>query len=788
MLNNNRITVLREKIVKVTRVLTAEHNLQVTQAGSQAFVAYSQKTGKPERINIPFIPDNADQALINAVEGFIDHEVGHVLFSDVEVLAEACKDMKSRKGKLLASLNNMVEDVFVEAQMRKRFAGSDYNLTAMHNIFTTRIIDPEFQKRIVKPNATIMDAFDALICCAIRSWGGQRHFSDYMRDKWIHLGPIRAIIETKVDIINRLAVQKSSKESIEIARAILEALESSGDGDQQGDGKGKAKSGKGEKSEKSEKSEDESGESEGDGEGDEDESDGEEGDSSEKKESKPKKEKSEKKEKESKPKKEKSEKKKPKKDDGESEDESAGEESPEESEGESEPEPKPESKGGTGEDEDEGEEPESENEPAGGSSEDEGEEPESEDTPGAGDESDEDENDEDASGGGEEDEESDGADGAKKSAEEDGGDSKTGTEDAEPEPDREDEEGNAQSTPDMSHVIENDRELMDFDNAVMSIMAHDLGQAQKKAKYVPYTKEWDVIEQYNPPKRGNARTDELSDIVGTMTNSMTKSLERAFTAMNKSIWWNARKSGRMHDAALSKLIVNDPRIFRNKIENRTKDVAVSLVWDCSGSMSGQKMQTAGVAAWAMSEVLTRLKITHEIIGFTTGYARNGKSAALVEQADRERRASGNSYEFNERFSRMGPIYMPIFKRFNEPFGPEQRRRIASAIDDQGMMGANVDGESVQYAADRLMKQKEPGKIMIVLSDGEPAGPGDSTEFRQHLKETVKHLMKTGINVIGIGINTRSISEFYPKHVYLNNISDLPKTVVNQLRDAILVKQ
>jgi cobalamin biosynthesis protein CobT len=131
--------------------------------------------------------------------------------------------------------------------------------------------------------------------------------------------------------------------------------------------------------------------------------------------------------------------------------------------------------------------------------------------------------------------------------------------------------------------------------------------------------------------------------------------------------------------------------------------------------------------------------------------------------------------------------MPIFKEFGEKFGPEQKKRIASAIDDRIMTQANVDGESVMYAAQRLLKQKQPSKIMIVLSDGEPAGPGDGSELRSHLKQVVKDLTKVGVNMVGVGIQTHSVEEFYPKSIHLNNIEDLPKTVIHQIRDAILVK-
>ena len=75
----NRIEILREKITKLTGLLT-DKKVKVTQRGAQAFVRYT-KQGIPELVNVPYIPDNATQEFTQAIEGFLDHEVAHVLFS-----------------------------------------------------------------------------------------------------------------------------------------------------------------------------------------------------------------------------------------------------------------------------------------------------------------------------------------------------------------------------------------------------------------------------------------------------------------------------------------------------------------------------------------------------------------------------------------------------------------------------------------------------------------------------------------------------------------------------------
>ena len=71
------IEIIRQAIVKVTQMLAGQ-KIKVTQQGADAFVTWD-KRGKPLRVNVPYLPDNASSDLIAAVQGFLDHEVAHIL-------------------------------------------------------------------------------------------------------------------------------------------------------------------------------------------------------------------------------------------------------------------------------------------------------------------------------------------------------------------------------------------------------------------------------------------------------------------------------------------------------------------------------------------------------------------------------------------------------------------------------------------------------------------------------------------------------------------------------------
>lgn len=69
----NKVAILREKVSRLVTVLT-EKKVKVTQRGAVARVEYNPTTGMPSVVNLPYIPEDADDEFISAVEGFLDHE------------------------------------------------------------------------------------------------------------------------------------------------------------------------------------------------------------------------------------------------------------------------------------------------------------------------------------------------------------------------------------------------------------------------------------------------------------------------------------------------------------------------------------------------------------------------------------------------------------------------------------------------------------------------------------------------------------------------------------------
>ena len=141
-------------------------------------------------------------------------------------------------------------------------------------------------------------------------------------------------------------------------------------------------------------------------------------------------------------------------------------------------------------------------------------------------------------------------------------------------------------------------------------------------------------------------------------------------------------------------------------------------------------------------------------------------------------------KLGRNFSRIEGIYMPILKTFDERMNTQVRDRFGW-LPNAGFLRNNIDGESIEIAARRLLARREEGKIMIVLSDGYPACAGDRGDQNAKLKEVVREVSSTGMKVVGIGIESDAVRSFYPKNLVLRDVADLPTTVIKELRHLLI---
>lgn len=316
-------------------------------------------------------------------------------------------------------------------------------------------------------------------------------------------------------------------------------------------------------------------------------------------------------------------------------------------------------------------------------------------------------------------------------------------------------------------VINAFKSAKDLSSALIKKQYKDI--TEDKDSYLVYTTDFDKVENVEICKDADVfvgRVCKLDDAVGIMA----KDIERALTAKDKVIWEHGLSRGRLNNSSLSKLVVsNDKRIFKKKHEAEAKNVAVSIVVDYSGSMhNDNKILTAVQSAYALAKVLDRLNICFEVSFFST-------------RTDVKFEKTGDL----KIFARIDPLLTLIAKQYHEKMTYKTKQKLATLFVKRGMMMNNVDGESVEQAYKRLLGQRANKKIMIVLSDGSPWAEGSSSKQSKHLKNVVKNIESSDVKIVGIGIKTNSVKEYYPNNVVINDVKELQQGVMKELGKILL---
>lgn len=191
--------------------------------------------------------------------------------------------------------------------------------------------------------------------------------------------------------------------------------------------------------------------------------------------------------------------------------------------------------------------------------------------------------------------------------------------------------------------------------------------------------------------------------------------------------------------------------YRNVNEQDVPDLAVLILIDGSGSMSGEKRRNATKAALILHEVLEKQGINHSIV---------------------EHRAHGgkNTMESN------------ILIDFNGK--PDQKYNILKIH----ATNVNRDGLSLLWAERYISKQSNDNKLIIVISDGQPYHNEYSGKVaREDTHEIVKKIEKHNIGVIAIALEENESNVCYEdlKTIYPNLINcPEPKKLTRKLLEII----
>ncbi|MGT8646510.1 cobaltochelatase CobT-related protein (plasmid) [Klebsiella pneumoniae] len=744
----------RDSVKRVVGLLSGK-NIPVAECGDTAYVRYNKK-GEPVMVNIPSIPDDASPALMNAIRGFLDHEVGHLLFTDEKVV----KKMRNTKA---FGLWNALEDVYIERRMSEVFTGSRRNLLSTRNLMIDKYFNPHIKKAVAMCRGDQRELFlKFFLCPVLRAWDGQPTFADFMEEHW-HLidKPIAVLKEFGVDeAVRRM---DSTEDCVKVAAAMAKILREMTEMPE-----GPLPERESSLTKKTEPEKDSSDEPAA---GDDTEVCDEEGLDSTPDEFSSDDE------------------------DDEKSDKLISKYIPNSDEVINDTENKP-------EDGDLGHEnvddlPDSEettaDDPVTSLGSDAGEEvddegdynPSTNDSAkdGPGSSSDDSEAVEDGEGEGKADK-----DGGK---EKDEGDRDTSDES---------DAGFAPHADDMSlddalKALENvDEEIgSSTEDALASAIKSELASASL-SDYRPYNRSYDflgpideaeehikrarkafgAIPMYSPVDRyrivpEGRKLFEMKverHLSSSVSSTLAKDLERAIASRNRVQFIPGQRRGRVHGASLYRLSMNDDRVFRRKEDHKAVNACVQQVIDLSGSMGGRKIELALASAYTLADALDRIHVPNVITGFTT-YG-NPDVATMSKRG----------------FSRFEALMLPIIKNWHEKANsPEIRARMGCVAETFPLLN-NVDGESIAQLASLFAGRMEDKKIMIVQSDGAPCAAGDG--FSNHLRSVTNDIENTSdINLLAIGILTDAPRRYYKNYALVNKVEELGTSVVSELSRIIL---
>ncbi|EMI1820014.1 porphyrin biosynthesis protein [Klebsiella variicola] len=742
----------RDSVKRVVGLLSGK-NIPVAECGDTAYVRYNKK-GEPVMVNIPSIPDDASPALMNAIRGFLDHEVGHLLFTDEKVV----KKMRNTKA---FGLWNALEDVYIERRMSEVFTGSRRNLLSTRNLMIDKYFNPHIKKAVAMCRGDQRELFlKFFLCPVLRAWDGQPTFADFMEEHWRLIDkPIAVLKEFGVDeAVRRMdstedcvkvaaAMAKILREMTEMPEGPLPERESSVTKKTEPEEDGSDEPAAGDDTEVCD-------EEELDSTPDEFSSDDE---------------------------------------DDEKSDKSISKHIPNSDEIINDTESKP-------EDGDLGHEnvddlPESEettaDDPVTSLGSDVGEEVDDEGdyNPSTDDGS------EDRHGCSSDDSEA--VEDGEGKADKDGGKEKDeGDRDTSDESDA----GFAPHADDMSlddalKALENvDEEIgSSTEDALASAIKSELASASL-SDYRPYNRSYDflgpideaeehikrarkafgAIPMYSPVDRyrivpEGRKLFEMKverHLSSSVSSTLAKDLERAIASRNRVQFIPGQRRGRVHGASLYRLSMNDDRVFRRKEDHKAVNACVQQVIDLSGSMGGRKIELALASAYTLADALDRIHVPNVITGFTT-YG-NPDVATMSKRG----------------FSRFEALMLPIIKNWHEKANsPEIRARMGCVAETFPLLN-NVDGESIAQLASLFAGRMEDKKIMIVQSDGAPCAAGDG--FSNHLRSVTNDIENTSdINLLAIGILTDAPRRYYKNYALVNKVEELGTSVVSELSRIIL---
>jgi len=226
----------------------------------------------------------------------------------------------------------------------------------------------------------------------------------------------------------------------------------------------------------------------------------------------------------------------------------------------------------------------------------------------------------------------------------------------------------------------------------------------------------------------------------TIANNLVKEMERILKNKEEHL---------EKDLFIGKKIGKTPynphgKIFTKKNVPGDSELAVALLIDQSGSMSGDRIDYARITSVILQHFCKSYNIPIHIAGHNASYS--------------------------------GTVRYDVYADFDD-FDNNDKFRIMQIYSG----GCNRDGAALQFCGEHLLKRPEEKKLLILISDGQPADYNYSGEIaKQDLKAIKRNLKNKGVELFAaaIGSDKEVIKEIYNDNFLdISELKNLPRNLV-----------
>ena len=277
--------------------------------------------------------------------------------------------------------------------------------------------------------------------------------------------------------------------------------------------------------------------------------------------------------------------------------------------------------------------------------------------------------------------------------------------------------------------LENER-LQELNDAAQSISYGDIHKGVK-------------ITVHRIPEVDEELETQYHDICGPLLN-ISKQLQRSLVQKLKDQQRGGKQTGLVMGRRLDAhaLCRNDGKVFyKNNLPNEIPRISVGLLLDESGSMScGDRSTYARAAAIILYDFCQALNIPIMVYGHSTSWSSG---------VDLYSYAEFDSIDRDDKYRLM----------------------------DIAARGSNRDGAALRFVAEQLSKRDEEVRILMLVSDGQPADCGyGGTAAEEDLRGIKQEYKRKGILFVAaaIGEDKQNIERIYgDSYLDITDLNQLP---------------